>query len=138
MGANASMVFLCKLVGMVSLLSNTIFARATMESKVIALDFGLMLKFTKPWPDAGLVMQVRSAGEPGGANEADHVALSDATALAQTHGKSGKVAVERRITTLVAQDHHFAIAALHADELDGAISSRLDTCADRCACGSSW
>ena len=64
--------------------------------------------------DAELVVQVRPRGPARGADEADHVALAHARALAQGRGEARQVRVQRRVGAAVPHDDHVAVAALRA------------------------
>ena len=78
-------------------------------------------------------MQVRAAGQPSGADEADHIALADAIACAQARREAREVPVKRRIAILMTQDNDLAIPTFHSDILNHAVAGGLDPGAGRSA-----
>src|SRR5687768_13779782 len=72
--------------------------------------------------DADFVVQVRAGGETGRADEADHLALTDAGALIDATSISRHVAVRGLVTIGVTDQDKLAVAGFPANPVDHAVA----------------
>src|SRR3569623_1639025 len=76
--------------------------------------------------DTKLVMQMRAGSPAGLANIADDVALPDLGTFPQSAGEAAHMRISGRIIRPMFDDDDVAETVLRADEVDGAITGRLD------------
>src|SRR5690606_89326 len=81
--------------------------------------------------DAEFVKQVRAGRPAGRTHIADQLALLDVVAFFQALGETALVGVQRGVLAEILQDDDVAVAALFADERDGAVGGGADGCPRR-------